>query len=241
MPDFKHFDRTDIAITSLVPMFKTVKEPEAGNRGQQGNNAAPADPLDEPRMSAIAKGMVTACFARTNGDAPAVIDRDRSAHLIISGSVNICPVEIEAVMITHPEVGDVGVIGMPNEEWGEEVKAVIELQPGIKGSAELAATARQWQAVQEGSARRLSSCRDERGWGCCGEGGGELMPFAPAAMQKYHRDALDFSVASPRWQASGRKGTSAHRFAGAAWSKQTVERVCRLLRRRGQSETKATE
>lgn len=64
---------------------------------------------------------------------------DRSAHLIISGGVNIYPAEIEAVLITHPAVGDVGVIGMPNEEWGEEVKAVIELQPGIKGSPELAA------------------------------------------------------------------------------------------------------
>jgi long-chain acyl-CoA synthetase len=62
---------------------------------------------------------------------------DRNANLIISGGVNIYPTEIEAVLLTHPAVGDVGVIGVPNEEWGEEVKAVIELQAGISGSTEL--------------------------------------------------------------------------------------------------------
>ena len=62
---------------------------------------------------------------------------DRNANLIISGGVNIYPTEIEAVLLTHPAVGDVGVIGVPNEEWGEEVKAVIELQAGVYASAEL--------------------------------------------------------------------------------------------------------
>ncbi|HEY5334548.1 MAG TPA: AMP-binding protein [Mycobacteriales bacterium] len=57
---------------------------------------------------------------------------DRSANLIISGGVNIYPAEVEAVLITHPDVGDVGVIGVPNDEWGEEVKAVVELQPGVE-------------------------------------------------------------------------------------------------------------
>jgi long-chain acyl-CoA synthetase len=56
---------------------------------------------------------------------------DRSANLIISGGVNIYPAEIEAVMLTHPAVADVGVIGVPNEEWGEEVKAVVEVQAGF--------------------------------------------------------------------------------------------------------------
>lgn len=64
---------------------------------------------------------------------------DRNANLIISGGVNIYPTEVEAVLLTHPAVGDVGVIGVPNEEWGEEVKAVIELQAGISSSAELVA------------------------------------------------------------------------------------------------------
>jgi len=64
---------------------------------------------------------------------------DRSANLIISGGVNIYPAEVEAVLINHPAVGDVAVIGVPNEEWGEEVKAVIEVQPGLSPSPELGA------------------------------------------------------------------------------------------------------
>jgi len=63
---------------------------------------------------------------------------DRSTNLIISGGVNIYPAEVEAVLITHPAVGDVAVIGVPNDEWGEEVKAVVELQPGVDATAELA-------------------------------------------------------------------------------------------------------
>jgi len=55
---------------------------------------------------------------------------DRSANLIISGGVNIYPAESDAVLLTHPAVHDVAVIGVPNDEWGEEVKAVVELREG---------------------------------------------------------------------------------------------------------------
>jgi long-chain acyl-CoA synthetase len=55
---------------------------------------------------------------------------DRKADMIISGGVNIYPAEIESVLITHPRVADVAVFGIPNTEWGEEVKAVVELLPG---------------------------------------------------------------------------------------------------------------
>src|SRR5581483_2786284 len=62
----------------------------------------------------------------------------RSAELIISGGVNIYPAEIEGRLIEHPAVADVGVIGVPNEEWGEEVKAVVQVQDGASASSELA-------------------------------------------------------------------------------------------------------
>ncbi|HUP87438.1 MAG TPA: AMP-binding protein [Acidimicrobiales bacterium] len=62
----------------------------------------------------------------------------RSAELIISGGVNIYPAEVDAVLLTHPAVGDVGVIGIPSGDWGEEVKAVVELKAGIEPSLELA-------------------------------------------------------------------------------------------------------
>jgi fatty-acyl-CoA synthase len=51
---------------------------------------------------------------------------DRRAFMIISGGVNIYPQEIENLLITHPKVMDVAVIGIPNEEFGEEVKAVVQ-------------------------------------------------------------------------------------------------------------------
>ncbi|HVF32590.1 MAG TPA: AMP-binding protein, partial [Acidimicrobiales bacterium] len=63
----------------------------------------------------------------------------RSAELIISGGVNIYPAEVDAVLLTHPAVGDVGVIGIPNPDWGEEVKAVVELKEGLTGSTDLSA------------------------------------------------------------------------------------------------------
>ena len=51
---------------------------------------------------------------------------DRKAHMIISGGVNIYPQEAENLMVTHPKVMDVAVFGVPNEELGEEVKAVVQ-------------------------------------------------------------------------------------------------------------------
>ncbi len=63
---------------------------------------------------------------------------DRKTHTIISGGVNIFPTEIEQVLQGHPAVADVGVFGVPDEEWGESVKAAIELVDGQAPSAELA-------------------------------------------------------------------------------------------------------
>lgn len=51
---------------------------------------------------------------------------DRKSYMIISGGVNIYPQETENLLVTHPKVLDVAVFGVPNEEFGEEVKAVVE-------------------------------------------------------------------------------------------------------------------
>ena len=51
---------------------------------------------------------------------------DRKANMIISGGVNIYPQEVENLLITHPKVADVAVFGVPNEDFGEEVKAVVQ-------------------------------------------------------------------------------------------------------------------
>jgi long-chain acyl-CoA synthetase len=64
--------------------------------------------------------------------------RDRKIDMIISGGANIYPAEIENVLLMHPSVGDVAVFGIPNIDWGEEVKAVIEPAPGVEGDEALA-------------------------------------------------------------------------------------------------------
>jgi long-chain acyl-CoA synthetase len=63
---------------------------------------------------------------------------DRVIDMIISGGVNIYPAEIEGVLITHPAVRDVAVFGVPDEEYGEQVKAAVELEDGYEPSEALA-------------------------------------------------------------------------------------------------------
>ena len=56
---------------------------------------------------------------------------DRATFMIISGGVNIYPQECENLLITHPKVADAAVFGVPNEDLGEEVKAAVQLMPGV--------------------------------------------------------------------------------------------------------------
>ncbi len=63
--------------------------------------------------------------------------RDRAKDMIVSGGVNIYPAEVEAALTTHPAVRDVAVIGIPDDEWGETVKAVVELDDGYEPTAAL--------------------------------------------------------------------------------------------------------
>ena len=64
---------------------------------------------------------------------------DRKSDMIISGGANIYPAEIEAEIIANPKVADVAVFGIPDEEWGEQIKAVVQPAEGVKPSDELAA------------------------------------------------------------------------------------------------------
>jgi long-chain acyl-CoA synthetase len=56
--------------------------------------------------------------------------------MIITGGVNVYPAEVEAVLLTHPAVADVGVIGVPDPEWGESVRAVVEPVDGVAVTAD---------------------------------------------------------------------------------------------------------
>ena len=64
---------------------------------------------------------------------------DRKAYMIITGGANVYPQETENVLTMHPKVADVAVFGVPDEDLGEVVKAVVQPMPGIEPSAELAA------------------------------------------------------------------------------------------------------
>jgi long-chain acyl-CoA synthetase len=61
---------------------------------------------------------------------------DRRIDMIISGGVNVYPAEVEAVLHAHPAVMDAAVVGVPDDEWGEAVKAVVQLRPGGRATAD---------------------------------------------------------------------------------------------------------
>ncbi|MEM7412747.1 MAG: AMP-binding protein [Myxococcota bacterium] len=69
---------------------------------------------------------------------------DRKSHMIISGGVNIYPAEVEAALQEHPAIADVAVFGIPDDEWGESVKAAVELMPGETASEALETAILDW-------------------------------------------------------------------------------------------------
>jgi long-chain acyl-CoA synthetase len=77
---------------------------------------------------------------------------DRKADLIISGGANIYPAEIENEIMIHPKVADVAVFGVPDDEWGEQIKAVVEPAEGVPPGPELA---REILASLEGRLARM--------------------------------------------------------------------------------------
>jgi acyl-CoA synthetase (AMP-forming)/AMP-acid ligase II len=76
-----------------------------------------------------------------SGDAGSVEEgfvyiRDRIKDMIVSGGENIYPAEVESLLAGHPEVADVAVIGVPDDRWGEAVKALVVRRPGAGLSGE---------------------------------------------------------------------------------------------------------
>jgi long-chain acyl-CoA synthetase len=112
---------------------------------------------------------------------------DRKIDMIISGGVNIYPAEIEGLLVTHPAVRDAAVFGVPDEEFGEQVKAALELSDGYAASPELF-------AELEGFCRsKLAGYKVPRSWDVH-----DTMPRHPTG-KLYKRLLRD-----PYWQNTGR-------------------------------------
>ena len=89
---------------------------------------------DDKTDKARRKGFFTVGDIGYFNEAGYLFLNDRANDMIIAGGVNIYPAEIEGVLQQHEHVQDVAVFGVPNEDAGEEIKAVIELMPGVEPS-----------------------------------------------------------------------------------------------------------
>ena len=104
--------------------------------------ASPFEYFNDPARTAAARSADGTMS--TVGDVGYVDDdgflylTDRSTFMIISGGVNIYPQECENLLITHPKIADAAVFGVPNEDLGEEVKAVVQPMPGVAAGPALA-------------------------------------------------------------------------------------------------------
>jgi long-chain acyl-CoA synthetase len=109
-----------IYVKSSLGTFEYRKDPEKTAASMRGEWYTPGDIgyLDED-------GFLFLC--------------DRRTDLIISGGVNIYPAEIEAALLEHPAVADVAVIGVPDEEWGHNVVALVQPADGVEAGPELTA------------------------------------------------------------------------------------------------------
>ena len=61
---------------------------------------------------------------------------DRLTDMIVSGGENVYPHRVEEVLFQHPAIADAAVIGVPDEQWGETVKAIVVVRPGMTATAE---------------------------------------------------------------------------------------------------------
>jgi acyl-CoA synthetase (AMP-forming)/AMP-acid ligase II len=110
---------------------------------------------------------------------------DRRIDMVISGGVNIYPAEIEAALHAHPAVMDAAVIGVPDEQWGESVKAVVQLRPG--------ATATESELIAF-CAERLASYKKPRS-----------IDFVDELPRDAAGKLLKRKIREPYWAATGRR------------------------------------
>jgi acyl-CoA synthetase (AMP-forming)/AMP-acid ligase II len=97
----------------------------------QGYWNRPKDTVDQ-----IRDGWFYTGDAGTEDDGGFFYIKDRIKDMIVSGGENIYPAELESVLAGHPAIADVAVIGVPDEQWGETVKAIVVKKPAAELTAE---------------------------------------------------------------------------------------------------------
>ena len=98
---------------------------------------------------------------------------DRMKDMIVTGGENVYPAEVENAIFGHPAVADVAVIGVPDERWGEAVKAVVVLKPGARSRSGRhhrvdARTHRRLQDAEIGGLRRGDPAKRDGKRSCAG-------------------------------------------------------------------------
>ncbi|NEB41540.1 long-chain fatty acid--CoA ligase [Streptomyces sp. SID14515] len=133
---------------------RPVPDGEIGEITVRGPDVVPGY-LDEPRLTAdtfVDGWFRTGDLARRRSDGYVFIV-DRRKDMIISGGFNIYAVEVEAALHQHPDVFEAAVVGVPDEQWGEAVKAVVVPRPGARLDEE---------TLVEFCARRLARMKKPR-------------------------------------------------------------------------------
>jgi fatty-acyl-CoA synthase len=114
---------------------------------------------EEATRSSMRDGYFSVGDLATVDDAGRYMIVGRRRDMVISGGVNIYPAEIEEVIARHPDVSQAAVVGVPDEEWGERLRAFVVLRPSATGHAPTdAASLRAW------CRERLSGPKVPREW-----------------------------------------------------------------------------
>lgn len=122
------------ALTGSVAVLDEAGHPLPAGQigGVHFEQAGIAYTNDDPASGARWKGMGDRGYLDDDGY---LYLAGRASFMIISGGVNIYPEEIEATLLNHPDVTDAAVFGVPHQDLGEQVTAVVELQPGCPPDA----------------------------------------------------------------------------------------------------------
>ena len=125
-------DSINVEVRVVDAQGRDVKIGEVGEIIAKGDNIAMGYwKLPEETAETFRDGwLYTGDMAKVDSDGYVYIV-DRKKDMIISGGENISSKEVEEVIFRHPAVQEVAVIGVPDEEWGESIKALVALKPGM--------------------------------------------------------------------------------------------------------------